>query len=112
MSRFVEMLKELDHGQVIQQLDEDLAEVVEAVGDYGEHGDGELVIKLTIRRTKQRVAEVSAKVTNKCPREPLNATKLWFDGTTLRRDDPLQQELPGVRTLPRQRVRGEEGDDA
>jgi hypothetical protein len=88
---FCEFVTDLDHGQVFQQLNEDLQRVVDGVELHD--GKGELSIKITLEKKGQRIV-ASARIASKVPREPV-ADTLFFaaPGGGLCREDPRQLKL-------------------
>lgn len=90
MSQYFDLIDQLDTGRVRQQIDELLEEVIQGVNIHGV--DGEIVVKLKVKKEGGRavvVPDVKAKV----PREPLGASIMHFDGSKLRRENPLQAKL-------------------
>ncbi len=94
MSDFNELLTGLDGGKVRAQLDQVVAEVIDAVDMHGTaHEKGEVTLKLTFAK-EGALCAVNAKITAKPPREQLRGTPLYFDGCgQLKREDPRQLVL-------------------
>lgn len=93
---FSEFITDLDHGQINQALSDKLAEVVAAVADTGK--DGELTIKLTIKR-EGKMATVGCTAKTKVPEHALHGTLFYFGQSGLVRDDPKQISLPSVPSI-------------
>jgi len=92
-SNFLITLEEMTEGKVIKRLDEELAKVIEAVGDTTKVGS--VTLKLSIK-WENAMAMVSADVTTKIPQHGLPASLFYFgnkeDGK-LYREDPRQLTL-------------------
>lgn len=100
---FNEVIEELDHGRVHQQLSETLGRIVDGVQTHGEPGE----IKLTLKVKKEGDrCLIAVSTSSKIPTEPLQPSIFWFDNLSespgLTRDDPRQMTL---KTLDKPKVK-------
>lgn len=95
---FIDILTDLDNGEVHNQLTTLLPETTAAVMATGKAG----AITLTLKLTKQgNMCVLHADVKAKKPAPATDATLFFVDADgCLRRDDPRQQELKGLDPLP------------
>lgn len=98
------MLDELDNGNVIQRIDEELSRVVEAVQET--HAAGKLTIVLSITDEGMGRAKVEAKVEAKAPTHALAASLFFFGKTPgyLSRENERQGKLAFVGGRKSERV--------
>ena len=85
-------LADLDHGQVVAQLGEQLAKLARAV--FETHGEGNLTLVIKIADDGGK-AMIKPKSTLKLPTLPMYASLMHFDEKRgLTREDPKQAKLP------------------
>jgi hypothetical protein len=87
------LLDDLDNGNVLQRIDEELARVTEGVEET--HQPGKLTITFTISDEGMGRAKVDAKVEAKVPTHPLSASLFFFSKVpgNLSRDNERQGKL-------------------
>lgn len=97
MSTFSDVLGNLEGGIVFEQLNDDLAEVVQAVLKHRK--EGEMTVAIKVKPNGEHAVTVTAGIKTKAPQAAKAVTTFFADehGNLLRRD-PRQQELP-LRTV-------------
>ena len=91
---FTELVTDLDHGRVHQQLSEQLALIIDGVQTHGTAG--QLVLKLSVHKEGDR-AVVTPVVASKIPAEPPAPTLFFFGKEGLTREDTRQLTLRDLR---------------
>lgn len=97
----LDILEELDHGQVTQRLSEKLAEVVAAVEETGKSGS--ITLKITVKKEGVH-AMVGCDVKVTTPEHPTHGTLFWFAGGALLRENPKQLKLSELPKPPMKMV--------
>lgn len=95
---FAVLLHELGEGSLLALLSSELQEVVNKCQDYalseGAPGNGEIVLKLTLKAEKNGTCAVRSEVKSKAPRPKLPPAALWISkGGNLLIENPRQQRL-------------------
>lgn len=85
--------------EVLDEAGERLAEVINAVNDLGKKGSLTLTITLDPYERVARAVEVTGVVKAKPPQPKPVARVAYGHGGQLHRNDPMQDELPGVRAV-------------
>lgn len=99
--QFLDTLRDIRQGAVIDELGEELAELVQAVRETGRRG--ELTFTLTVRPASKGNVDVlaledSVKVKRPKPERGTSIVYAQPDGSLSRRD-PRQPEMTGLRTV-------------
>lgn len=99
---FVDILREVRHGEMLEELGEKLNDLVQAVDGAGKNG--ELIIKLTLKPTKSGAIEMMDDVKVKLP-SLTKGSSLFFPTVegNLQRNDPRQKEIPGLKEVSHER---------
>lgn len=100
-SQFCDVLKDLGHKRLLPELDAAIRDVTKAVNDTG--GAGEITLKIKIKRSNRSESgsvemAVEGNLATKIPKakHPASLFFLNEDTESLTRDDPQQDNLPGV----------------
>lgn len=94
MKGFRTVLAELDRGDFVNDVENELSDIVEALEGNGK-GVGELTLKIKIR-AKDGMYFVEGEVAGKKPKPERKQSLFFFDGGTLSRRNPAQPTLPHV----------------
>lgn len=108
---FTDVITDLAHGQVNQQLTDGLSEVLKAVRETGKKG--ELTLKLTVTCVNEN-AVVGAEWNTKLPKPGAPTTMFFFDGedgTAITREDPRQLALRQLAPVPKAPAQVTDEDD-
>lgn len=95
---FVDTLRDIEFGTLLEQLAEEQKDVVDAVMETGKKG--EITVKLTYTPEGQGQITIAADLKAKKPQLP-RGKSLFFvtPERNLSRQDPRQQELEGLRSV-------------
>lgn len=97
---FLAALQKTLRPEVLDEAGEQLAALIEAVNAHGKKGSLTLKVSLDPHERVARAVEVTATVTTNPPKpKPVARIAYAHDGR-LHRNDPLQDELPGMRAVP------------
>ena len=90
---FTDVLAQLSSGQVVDDLNESVAEVTKAVEESGKAGS--LTLKIAIAPNGESMVTFEATVTTKTPKASLGKTLFYTDAEGgVHRRDPRQCEMP------------------
>lgn len=100
---FADILRDLNHGQLVDEAAVLMQELVNAVRSQGKKGSFVLKIDVAPMKGNQRALLISASATSKPPSsEPVAAAFFSDDDGNLLRDDPRQIALPLRQVTPTQ----------
>lgn len=100
MANFQETLANINKGSINPQLDEKLRDLIQAVRLSGKAGAVSLTLKVAPLKGNAEVVTVEPAVTVKLPVSEAGKTVFFTtEKGELVRNDPRQQELPGLRTI-------------
>jgi hypothetical protein len=105
---FLVALQKTLRPELLDDAGEKLAELIEAVNAHGKKGSLTLQITLDPHERVLRAVEVTAVVKAKPPEPKPVARIAYAHRGRLHRNDPLQDELPGMRAVPAHDRRDEE----
>jgi hypothetical protein len=101
MRLFTDIIRDLDMGQAVEDLTEELNRIVAAVQDTGK--GGELKLSIAIKppaRRDSNAMEVGYTISAKVPKMPAGKTIMFATPSgDLIREDPRQASLPGIREV-------------
>ncbi len=96
--KFADVMGQLAAGQVVEDLDNSLAEVARAVEESGKNGT--VTIKLIIAANGDHMVTFDADINTKKPKASFGKTLFYTDAEGgLHRRDPRQLEMPLVRDV-------------
>jgi hypothetical protein len=103
MKPFMDTVNNLRHGKTAVELTEAMAALVKACYDTGKAG--ELTLRLRVAPGRSGQVEISDLVSTKLPTFE-RGTSLFFvtDDNNLSRNDPRQENLPGIRSVDTERA--------
>ncbi|WP_066360307.1 hypothetical protein [Herbidospora mongoliensis] len=94
---FADTLRDLRHGEVLDQAARDLQALVEAVGEIGKKGKLTLTIEVEPMKGDSDALSVTAQLKLACPPKPASAAVFFADKDhNLVRDNPRQHPIPGL----------------
>lgn len=97
---FADTLRDLRHGEVLDQAARDIQTLVESVGDVGKKGKLTLTIEVEPMKGDSSALSVTAQLKLACPPKPATAAVFFADKDhNLVRDDPRQDAIPGLRRV-------------
>lgn len=97
---FLHVLQQAIRPEVLDRAGRQLAEVVAAVAELEKKGRLTLTLQVTPMKNNTGAAEVAVQVKAQVPEPPTASTFMWPDEDGhLHRNDPRQQELPGMRVV-------------
>lgn len=94
----IQLIREADRGQLLDDLQRGVDDIVEAIEAAHGQGTGEVTIKLKIRSEAEGAYKISAALAVKVPQPKRLDTLMFLDADSgdLVRRDPRQPELPAV----------------
>jgi hypothetical protein len=95
MKSFVQIIRQGDRGQLLNDAEKALDDIVTAINSYG--GTGTISLKIKVKG-KGDAFEIQSELKHEVPQPPRTASLFFFDGETqdLTRRDPRQPDLPVV----------------
>lgn len=97
MKAAIQIIREADRGQLLQDFQQGLDDIVNAIETAHGHGKGQITITLDIK-AKGDAYQIDGKLKVKVPEPERLATTMFFDADQgeLTRRDPRQPDLPSV----------------
>lgn len=94
---FDHILRQIQGGQLVEELTEELTEVLAAVRETGKTGSITLSLKITPQGGMNEQALITPSVKGSRPEKP-RPWAIFFinDDNGLQRDDPYQESIPGL----------------
>lgn len=97
MKAAIQMIREADRGQLMDDLQDGIGKIVEAIESAHGAGTGEITIKLKISSPTPGAYEIVPDLTVKSPKpKRLKSTMFLSDDGELQRNDPRQPTMPSV----------------
>ena len=97
MSNAIQIIRDADRGQVLQDLQRGLDEIVQAIEADRGQGVGEITLKLKIKSKSEGAYTIIPSLTIKVPQPARLETLAFLDNEgELQRYDPRQPVLPSV----------------
>jgi hypothetical protein len=97
---FDEILRTINNGQLVDDLTDEMTEVISAIRSTGKAGKISVTLNLFPRGSDNTQMEVRPSIKGTAPEMERRISLFYVNADDgLQRDDPLQNQLPGIQTV-------------